>query len=242
MEKILEEFLDIVSRESPFQKRYLEKWDLKESEKEELETFLKFFVEYYGYTINELADNYLFINNMIMEETLYFKRNGTYRHSTLKSVEEQVYKNEEYMTKYMCGLSISDYIWAPHIKMLRYFEDSIKEMHGERYLEIGPGFGQYLLRAISGGQFQELLAVDLSETSVKKCRDYMAYRHVPMDVCKIQNMDFFDFSSEEMFDCIVMGEVLEHVEAPLKMLEKIYDLLIGGGYSIYHNGDQCAGY
>ena len=45
------------------------------------------------------------------------------------------------------------------------------------------------------------------------------------DKCIVAEADFFQYKSDEKFDCIVMGEVLEHVERPLQMLEKIYELL-----------------
>ncbi len=46
---------------------------------------------------------------------------------------------------------------------------------------------------------------------------------------RIQQEDFFDFSAEKQFDFIVMGEVLEHVEQPEAMLEKINSLLAKTG-------------
>lgn len=43
--------------------------------------------------------------------------------------------------------------------------------------------------------------------------------------------DFFSYKDDEKFDCIVMGEVLEHVEEPERMLRKIRTLLKEDGIS-----------
>lgn len=96
-------------------------------------------------------------------------------------------------------------------------------------MEIGPGFGQYLIRALHMGGFQKYLAVDISETSVRKCLSYLRYRGVPKQAYEVKKQDFFQFDCTKQFDFIVMGEVLEHVEQPLKMMQKIYSLLKAGG-------------
>lgn len=215
------------------QKKYLQEWHLLDSEREEFEQLLQFFISMEGRDIDTLAEDYLFLNGMIMEETKYFRRHGTYRNSSFESVENSVYHNPEYMDRYMSGLAISDYLWINHIKMMRYFGDFLKRHSGGRYLEVGPGYGQYLVKAAKEGSFQEMLAVDLSETSVEECKKFVGWKfkmggHKHPEL-QIRQMNFFDFSSDERFDCIVMGEVLEHVEDPLGMMKKLRSMLAKGG-------------
>lgn len=100
---------------------------------------------------------------------------------------------------------------------------------GDGYLEIGSGLGQYLIRALKSKCFNDYLAVDLSPTSVKQCEEYLCYLGMDKTGYRIQQEDFFDFSAEKQFDFIVMGEVLEHVEQPEAMLEKINSLLAKTG-------------
>ena len=236
---IIEDFIRIVSEKSEFQKKYLNEWYQNNTVKKELEILLEFYQRQYGYSLDFLAESYDFINHMVMEEAYYFAEKGTYRNSSFKQVNEFVYQNEVYMTKYMCGLTISDYIWSQHIEMLHYFEKYIEKVTGRRYLEIGPGFGQFFLRAIQKKRFEKYLAVDLSATSVQGCKDFISYchgRNVAFEKggivsansggeYSVLQKDFYEFESDESFDCIVMGEVLEHVEEPLKMMKKIYSIL-----------------
>lgn len=220
-------FIELVSRKNKLQKKYLKKWEANEEEKENLVRVLNFFVEECHYTMEFLADAYCFVNSMVMQEHRYFLKHEKYRNNSFDEVNEQVYQNEDYMTKYMCGLMISDYVWINHMKQLRYFDDSLDLFGGGEYLEIGPGFGQYFIKAIQRGHFSKYLAIDISPVSVQRSREYIEYCGIEMrkEQVDIVQGDFFAFTTAERFDGIVMGEVLEHVEEPLRMLKKLYSLL-----------------
>lgn len=228
MKNLLKEFFEKVSENNIFHRNYLKNWEATDSEKRELNIILNFFVEVFHYSMDFIIEAYLFTNNMIMEETYYFIRNGRYRNSTFEEVNRLVYDNSDYMRKYMMGLSVSDYIWTGHLKLLRYFEENCGKFSGGGYLEIGPGFGQYLVKALLNCDFDRYYACDVSETSVDGSNKYLKYRELS-DKCTVIKKDFFLFDSAEKFDCVVMGEVLEHVEQPLLMLRKIHEILSEGG-------------
>jgi len=226
---MVSEFIEMVSERNALQKKQLRRLDLSEEEIEEFEGVLCFLSDVYGCSLDFLAESYLFLVDMIKEEQYYFAVNGRYRNSTFAEVDREVYHNQNYMDKYMTGLALSDYIWKQHLKMIRFFEVVLREQgRGNNYLEIGPGFGQYLIRAVQARKFCRYFAVDVSPTSVQKCQAYLAYRGLK-DICEVVIQDFFEFSSEQRYSFIVMGEVLEHVERPLDMLKKIYSLLEWNG-------------
>lgn len=231
MGTLVDSFIEKLVEKDRLQKKYIENWKLTEQELEELNNVLQFFAEVYGgkgCDMEYIVDCYLFVNNMVMEETYYFMLNDSYRYSSFQEVDSIVYNCKDYMEKYMIGLSVSDFIWINHIKMIRYFVENIGFFAGEKYLEIGPGFGQYLMKAITKGQFEKYCACDVSLTSVMGSNQYLEYMKVA-DKCTVEHKDFFSYSAEEQFNCIVMGEVLEHVEEPLLMLKKICELLSENG-------------
>ena len=231
MKNLVDIFIEKLIEKSEWQKKYIENWKLTEQEIEGLNDILEFLTREYSennYDIDYIVDSYLFLNNMIMEESYYFVSNNNYRYSTFKEVEDIVYANKEYMEKYMIGLAVSEYIWINHLKMIRYFENHSDIFKGEKYLEIGPGFGQYLSRAILKCDFKEYFACDVSQTSVEGSNLYLTYKGL-QDKCIVEHKNFFDYDSKDKFDCVLMGEVLEHVEQPLEMLEKINSLLTKNG-------------
>lgn len=227
-ENLVDIFIEKLVKKNKLQKKYIRELELIGGvEKEELNNIIIFFTQYYNsrkYSIDYIVDAYLFVNNMVLEETYYFMLNDRYRYSTFEEVADIVYNDKEYMEKYMIGLSVSDYIWDNHMKMIKYFGKNIKQFEGDKYLEIGPGFGQYLIKAVESGVFKEYYACDVSETSVKGSNLYLKYMGFE-NRCLVECKDFFEYDSNMKFDCIVMGEVLEHVEKPLMMLKKIFELL-----------------
>lgn len=226
---MVDEFIRMLAGRNQFQKRLLQEQELNEEERQGLKNVLAFYMERQGYSLELLAEAWYFINDMVMEETYYFVKNGRYRYSAFKEVNEKVYQNAGYMKKYMIGLAISDYLWVQHRKIFQWFgkvlESCEKSGDSNGYLEIGPGLGQYLVRALKSKCFSDYLAVDLSPTSVKQCEEYLSYLGMDKTGYRIQQGDFFGFPAEKQFDFVVMGEVLEHVEQPETMLEKINSLL-----------------
>ncbi len=201
---------------------------LSNEEKNEVEKLLEFYSSHMNLSISYMADAYEALYRMTIEESLFFVKNGRYRYSLLSDVINEVYNNATFMQSYMIGLTISDFLWPQHLKISRYFDERISEIKGDRYLEIGPGFGFFFLKAIRRGRFNNYIGCDLSETSAGWTNKYLEY--LGINKCaSVKNLDFFSFSTQEKFDFIVMGEVLEHVENPLEMLKKASDNLSSNG-------------
>lgn len=195
---------------------------------------IKFFIDVYGYSIRELVDSYLFIHDMMLQEQLFFTRNNDYRNHTYAEVAENVYMDQKYMQKYMCGLFLSEYMWNQHIKMNLYIEEQIRRFDKNgRYLEIAPGYGYLLHKFLQTGNFEEAVCVDISEESILGAEKYINYtlgaENIRINYVK---EDIFSYTSEFKFNVIMAGEILEHLENPAKLLKKIYQLLIEDGYAI----------
>src|SRR6478752_6169191 len=182
-------------------------------------------------TLEYLAECYLTILGDTLEEQLYFRDNGSYRHSTFDEVAESVYHDRDYMDRYMYGLAITTFLWPNHVEMSRFLRRSLPRDRGGRYLEVGPGHGFLLMAAIETGSFDDFLGVDLSPASVEQTRTIVEHFHPDAPV-RVELRDFLtaDDLAPSSFDAVVMGEVLEHVEQPEVFLRRIADLAKPGAF------------
>lgn len=179
-----------------------------------------------GLSLRYLAECYNRVTIDTQIEQIHFRRHRKYRYSSFKEVADQVYFDDEYMKKYMYGLALTAFLWPNHAAMHRFFVETFPRGVEGRYLEIGPGHGYYFRRAAALGNFTRMIGVDISPASVALSNDIM--RHYGVETAadiRIHEADFLQFpAGGEAFSCIVMGEVLEHVETPGAFLRKIRQL------------------
>lgn len=178
-------------------------------------------------SIDYLAQCYNTITLDTQVEQIYFRRHGKYRCSSFKEAAERVYFDSEYMQKYMYGLALTAFLWPNHAVMQEFFVSKFPKAMRGSYLEIGPGHGYYFRKAAGLGNFSRMLGVDISPTSVALSNDIMQHYKVQTGAqIQIREADFLKFrpDDDEAFSCVVMGEVLEHVENPGLFLKKIAQL------------------
>ena len=89
------------------------------------------------------ARHYRWTCDRLNEEELFFHRNGRYRLSTFAEALAEVYSNNDYMTRYMDGLLLTQSLWFNHAATFEMFLNRLLPLaqSGSRYLEIGPGHG-----------------------------------------------------------------------------------------------------
>lgn len=216
-----------IEKRSSLQKKNIQKYveAMDGSERAKLIRRISYFLEQ-GYTYGTISESYLKFCTYFTEERLYFVENGTYRYSTYKEAAE-LYKNQEYMNNYMIGLAVSIYLWSIQRDGMRFFKDKCrKDSHkGGSYLEVGPGHGEYLVTAIENMSFDNYLAVDISLTAAELTKSFVEFalrdRLDLLNKVKIEHKDFFEFTTKEKFDGIVISEVLEHVENPKDFLKQV---------------------
>ena len=221
-----------ITDQYPVHKAFLEQAldGASEEERARLDGYLRFCLDK-GLELDYLAESYLTILGDTIDEQLYFRDNGHYRHSTFAEVADSVYHDREYMDRYMYGLAITNFLWPNHVAMARFLRSTLPRDRGGRYLEIGPGHGFLLLSALEVGGFDEVLGVDLSAASVEQTRTIIDHFY-PGAPARVEQQDFLEASDLEpgSFDAVVMGEVLEHVEQPQVFLERIAELAKDDAY------------
>jgi 2-polyprenyl-3-methyl-5-hydroxy-6-metoxy-1,4-benzoquinol methylase len=181
-----------------------------------------------GGDLNFVIDCYLKMLDDIVAERVEFLRTGRYSSSSFDEVNMRVYGNPGVMAYYMHGLFLSQFLWHQHHKIYSYFLETIRAYapRAKAYLEVGGGHGLYL-RAFCGlsRPDAEITVVDISPTSLGICREMAAISSV-----RYIEADIHSFSgSESGYDFITIGEVLEHVEDPVRLLRKLRDLCSGNG-------------
>lgn len=169
-----------------------------------------------GLTLEYLVESYNTIVNDTLMEQMFFKENKRYRWSRFEELAHAVYFDEAYMRKYMYGLAITSFLWPNHVALHDFFIRTFPRGRTGTYLEIGPGHGYYFMQSARLGDFDRLIGVDISATSVALTRDII--RHFEIEKkCQAQviETDFLTFhENNQEYSCVVMGEVLEHVEDP----------------------------
>ena len=224
----LREFLDIVAEKNVFQTKFLDQSlsDITADEVGRLEGLLNFYILREQCSLEEIADRYLNFISYLVEGQRHFVEFGKYQLSTFAEVENY-YKDADFMKNYTVGLGLSIYLWRVHRRLKHLFDQSLAlpKSDGGKYLEIGPGHGEYFVTAMQNANFQKYTAIDISKTSVECTQDYIRYSMPDLDKkYELIHEDIFKYQTSERFDMVVMGEVLEHVENPSAFLHRINQL------------------
>lgn len=192
-----------------------------------------------GIDIEFMADSYVWMTNSILVEQTYFLRSGGYRYSTLEDADTNIYSNKDTMLKYMIGVALSQVFWKNHREMLSFFGNTIKGKKGDSYLEIGPGHGMFLLEALTNSNFEKYHAVDISETSLDLTKRVIDHSSADKSRLSFFHNDISKHGFVGEYDFITMGEVLEHVEKPVELIENIVKHLKKNGLAYISTCANC---
>lgn len=176
-------------------------------------------------------ESYMWMINMMIFEQIQLVKTGEYSCKSFEDANRNVYNNPELMDKYMHGLMMSQFLWKHHYKVLEFYLNSVKkygqDKQIESYLEIGAGHGLFLAEAISIlGKNVKYGCLDISEASLNIAKNFI----------EVDNVDFiqaniFEYDSNLKYDFISMGEVIEHVEDPVRLINSLSKLLTSQGHA-----------
>ena len=224
---LLDAFVEGVVAENPVHANFLRasRAAMSDATRAELIRYLDYCVGR-GLAMAYIVDCYNTIVIDTQMEQIYFRKHKKYRCSTFKEVADRVYFDGDYMKKYMYGLALTSFLWPNHAAMHEFFVRTFPAAARGNYLEIGPGHGYYFRQAGTLGDFDRMTGIDISAASVALTRDLV--EHSGMKTRAKVDLIEGDFLAVEGNDadysCIVMGEVLEHVEEPARFLRKIAQL------------------
>ena len=173
------------------------------------------FCEERGIARDYLVECYNTIVVDTLREQVHFRKTGRYRHATFAAVAQRVYFDDAYMKKYMYGLALTSFLWPNHTAMHDFFVATFPRGTRGGYLEVGPGHGYYFMKAAGLGAFERMTGIDISATSVAMTRDILEHAGVGRSGVAVDVIEATSCPSSQRsagYSCIVMGEVLEHVE------------------------------
>ncbi len=198
---------------------------------DELLGLVKAYFNNLSYTSERVAGDYLKMIRDMRTEGLFFYKYGKYRCDNQHIANEYVYSKPEVMTYYMNALLVSQVMWKHHFNIFMYFQDHLKTLFKNQLnpniLDIGPGHGffSYLVKR-EFPDYEKLDIVDISETSLEMTKNIIGFDR---EKIKYYNLDIFEYDDANKYDFIVLGEVLEHLDDPKRILIKLSNLLKNGG-------------
>lgn len=224
--------LNLIYEKLPTQQKKIEAAFKEFPEMEtELEKFLqlyKLFIKDQNITIEMLADAYVEMLEQMFFCRKEFISNGVYYSDDKDKTFDNVYNDERVMTNYMLALALSQFLWKHHYKIFSYYKKLIPSLKDVRnVLEVGSGHGLFLLELLnSQNNFSTIDVVDISKSSIEMTQNILkTIDSKYLSQVNFYNFDINEYKTEQKYDFITMGEVLEHVENPLEILQSLYEIL-----------------
>lgn len=181
--------------------------------------------------LSQHIEGYKWTCDRILEEELFFRREGRYRCSSISEVENQVYSRPEIMMPYINGLALSQILWANHAKVFSYYRRHfIGKSSSKWHVEVGPGHGYWLYYAATDENCRAIGALDISASSLAMVAGNLKKLGVKRNIQMLQGDISKELALEELSpDRLVISEVLEHLEQPEVALRNIVSSLADGG-------------
>ncbi len=178
--------------------------------------------------IEYAVESYLEMCHNMLKSQVSFMRTGKYPVTEHGEAIDEVYDNEEGMKSYMIGLAISQFLWRTHFEMYDFLRNAVSHYcpTADKYLEIGPGHGLFLKEAVRYlPSSSKAVVVDISPVSIAITKSIMNYFFPGSKQLQFYQCDMLHMNLSHKYDFVTMGEVLEHVGFPDKLLLKLHDLL-----------------
>ncbi len=208
--------------------------DLAASERRILRDLSARITRLIGERLDEFCADYDFLTKIVLEEELFFRRNGRYRLASFEAANRLVYQDADYMRRYMNGLLMTQLFWSNHTATFDYFLSQFLDnaAPGSRLLEIGPGHGLLLAYAAEHAKCSHVEGWDISPASLANTGE--ALKRLGASANLVQS-NFFDVANAKgRFGLLIFAEVLEHMEDPRAAIDCLLQLLKPGGRLFLH--------
>ena len=233
------DLLEQIYEKSPLQRKKIQNYLATRDEPyfKAAEEFAKEYIAYlnrHDIPINYVVDAYLKLCQDALKCQKYFMKTGRYPLDLASEVYDALYNDKKTMQSHMIGLAVSQFLWPSHYEMHTLF-GAFLHSHANQinsYLEIGPGHGLFLSKAMDRlSSDTTFTAVDISPISIEISQSLVNFLRPDCRTITYHTQDMLEMDLSVRYDFITMGEVLEHVNFPDKLLIKLRDLLSPNGRS-----------
>ncbi len=177
--------------------------------------------------MEQAVRSYIMLSLEFLQLQKQLEATGRYLLSSEQEARERVYDNPEvFGGYYLPGVLLSQALWPNHFLIDRAFREDFLPLldDGVRVVEVGVGTGYHLchlLRAVPGADY---LGLDISAYAIDHCRRFALTDRQPSARIAFAQRSISDGSglAAESVDAFVLGEILEHVSRPDRVLEDLW--------------------
>lgn len=185
-----------------------------------------------GSTLEHAISDYIWMCQQMFKAELQARRSRSARHANFQQVLESIYAHDAAdMGRYMRGLMISQVVWRQHLGpyacFVREFLQRPKE--GFSYLEVGPGHGLWLATAAATRPDAKIFGWDIHPESIRQTQEALVRMGAGNKVHLMLSDVCDPVTSPELYDAIVLSQVLEIVPSPELALANIVTYLSEAG-------------
>lgn len=165
-----------------------------------------------------------------------YEASGNYERKSFGECLESVYADQETMDEYLLGVYLTNFMWAHHLDLCEFFEDRfLPRLPAEaRLVEIAPGHGGWGLWALHALPAAKLEAFDISPSSIKIAEALAKAAGLSSRArYTLQNALELDSGSIQPAEGCICCFLVEHLEDPDLLMEKIGGLLDPGGHAFF---------
>ncbi|OVE74919.1 hypothetical protein BVX95_00645 [archaeon D22] len=183
--------------------------------------------ELFGNSIKDFIDYSMDFLKLQIE----LEKTGQYKYKTFEEIQKNVYENKNVMDNmYLNGLLLSQSFWTNHNQILSFFIDKFSKNNKENgsVLEVPIGTGIFMSEFSNHNQMWKGTGYDLSESSVQYAKKVLKINSPDQDI-KVSQKNIFEINNSTKYDRIICGELLEHLEEPEKLLQKLNLLVKNDG-------------
>jgi 2-polyprenyl-3-methyl-5-hydroxy-6-metoxy-1,4-benzoquinol methylase len=168
-----------------------------------------------------------FSTDVILAQARY-EAAGRYAHDSFDAVHAEVYSQREVMDDYLWGVYITNFLWAHHMEIMRFFQDRFLAPlpGGAHVVEIAPGHGGWGVWAMHARPDARLEGYDISPSSIAIASSIAAAAEVADRVTyTLRNALDLAAMPEACADAVICSFLVEHLERPEQLFAVIGHIL-----------------